>query len=60
MLAWEQGQYLRKYDTKLALRRLSMLFILGSLSLKGFKLEPYPPWRSDLPMRIHMFAKGLS
>jgi hypothetical protein len=34
MLAWEQGQYLRKYDAKLALRGLSMLFILGSLSLK--------------------------
>jgi hypothetical protein len=26
MLAWKQGQYLRKYDTKLALRGLSMLF----------------------------------
>ncbi len=34
MLAWEQGQYLRKCDTKLALMGLSILFILGSLSLK--------------------------
>ena len=60
MLAWEQGQYLKKCDTKLALMGLSILFILGSLSLFRLKLKPHPTLHSSLPMRIHMFAKGLS
>jgi hypothetical protein len=34
---------LGNYDTKLALRGLSILFLIGSLSLKRSKVEPHPP-----------------